>query len=121
MICDLDPATWLRTGEVSDPGDLRKSSLAHAVAIPGLAFEGATISAAAPALVAADAEIGGSADAAALASKLNQLIDILLNWTPAPPDGGAALQTAIKLAFDAPPGTWAAGTKTSSQALKLGS
>lgn len=86
VICHSDFAGWRRTGEVSDPGDQRLHSLAHAVAIPGLESAlnvlGETASdalvfgkegAAQVRLTATRMEVDGSSDAAALASKVDQL------------------------------------------------
>lgn len=62
LCCDDDPADFLRTGDVSDPGDVRRNRPGHAVCIPGLSVKPDI------GLVAAKAAIGGSTDAAALAS-----------------------------------------------------
>lgn len=62
LCCDDDPSDFLRTGEVSDPGDVRRNRPGHAVCIPGLDVKPDV------GLVAAKAAIGGSSDAAALAS-----------------------------------------------------
>jgi len=36
VFLERDASKWIRTGELSDPADLRMHSLAHAVALPGL-------------------------------------------------------------------------------------
>ncbi len=58
--------------------------------------------------------VNSSADAAALASKVDllwsTLYTLLTTWTPAPPDGGLAFKTAAIAAFPIPP-TSVASTK----------
>ncbi len=68
VVCDIDPATWVRTGEVSDPGDLRKMDLSHAVCIPGFVPSGDALSPSEPDLKAADAAIGGATQEASVAN-----------------------------------------------------
>jgi hypothetical protein len=77
VVCDLDPATWVRTGEVSDPGDLRRFDLSHAVCLPGFRPASGAISPSDPDVKSASAAFGGSTDAAALASMLDKLIAVL--------------------------------------------
>lgn len=124
VICDLDPSTWVRTGNRSDPADLRKMDLSHAVCVPGFAPAGSALPPSAKDLKCADAEIGGSTDAAALASMLDKLIYIIgTTWTPVANDGGAALKIAVSTAFPSLFGSAApvVVTSTGSAVLKLGS
>lgn len=94
----VDPTTFFRTGEVSDPADLRRFSLAHAVAYPGLnpnsqALPGIGV-------VAPNGAIGGSSDAAALASivdSIGQVIGLLAD--PVNPAQTMAAVVAIIHAF----------------------
>ena len=94
----------MRTGEVSDPGDLRRHDLSHAVCIPGFT----PASAAPPAL----------ADAAALASKVDNLIKALKTAA-----ADAAVVAALNLNFPniSGPATPDVAFTTGSDVLKLGS
>lgn len=47
IVCDTDQATWLRTGNASDPGDLRRFHLSHACCIPWAKSPGVVADAAA--------------------------------------------------------------------------
>lgn len=118
LCCDDDPSDFLRTGEVSDPGDVRRNRPGHAVCIPGLDVKPDV------GLVAAKAAVGGSSDAAALASRLDALVKVLKSWTVSAGDGGAALKAAVVAAFPGVPvvvPTPQAGTTTGSAVLKVGS
>lgn len=113
LVCDTDQTTWLRTGEVSDPGDLRRFHLSHAVAIPWAK----SAAPADPDLKAANAHVGGSVDEASLASKVATELNAI-----------AAALDALALAIPATnPYTAAANTvaairaRIRSTALKLGS
>lgn len=115
VCCESDPASYIRTGSVSDPGDVRRHSLAHAVAIPGFGPRSAALPPPGPTSL--------TGDAAALASKLDMLIQILVGgWVPVPLDGGEALKVAVAAAF---PGIAPAvptpfpGVTTGSHRLKL--
>lgn len=111
LFCELDPSRALRTGEVSDPSDLRRHSLAHAVAFPG----GGTLPDVG--LVVPKAAVGGDTDAAALASQLNLLITTL---SGAGTGSETAIPAALLLAFpDIVNGV--PGATTGSSALKVGS
>ena len=108
----VDPSTFFRTGEVSDPADLRRFSLAHAVAYPGLNPNADALPDVG--VVAPKGAIGGTADAAALASVVDLILGAIQGCTPAGVETGLA---AIKTALTPPAflGTTAASTK-----LKLG-
>lgn len=67
IFSDTDPSTARATGEISDPADVRRHSLAHAWAIPGGGSAAQAI-ANGPRLV-----LGGTGDAAALASRVKSL------------------------------------------------
>lgn len=73
VVCDTDQATWLRTGEVSDPGDLRRFHLSHACCIPWAKSVGPG----ARDLKVANAEVGGTTDAAALADKVATELNLI--------------------------------------------
>lgn len=107
VVCDTDQATWLRTGEVSDPGDLRRFHLSHAVAIPWAKAVGPS----ALDLKVASAEVGGTTDAAALASAVDTILAAIAACTPSGTETGLA---AIKAAL-------ASLTTSASAVLKLGS
>lgn len=124
-----DPSEWRRTGDIADPADHRSHNASHAVAIPGYRSKQAPISGASSSDVtfmkdgfgitikSDKVEIGGSSDAAALASKvddqLNDLKTALNGWTPVSQDGGAALKAALV--------SWVADlAATASTKLKLG-
>lgn len=112
LCCDDDPSDFLRTGEVSDPGDVRRNRPGHAVCIPGLDVKPDV------GLVAAKAAIGGSSDAAALASQVNRLIAVLKTAA-----SDAAVVSALNTAFPNIVGvtTPTAATTTGSAVLKVGS
>jgi hypothetical protein len=123
VFSSLDPSVWHRTGSVSKAADVGRHSPAHAFAVPcvysrgngpgdtGLRVAKAVVTGK---LEAGNAEIGGTADAAALASKLDLLISTIKAWTPVVNDGGAALKVAVTAAF---PTT----ASTGSAVLKVGS
>lgn len=111
VICDIDPSTWARTGGVSDPADLRRMDLSHAVCIPGFAPAGSALPPTAKDLKCLDAEIGGSSDAAALSSVVDAMLAALASSTPSGTETGyAALRTAM-----------ASYLTSASAVLKLGS
>jgi hypothetical protein len=130
LFCERNIAEWGRTGENSNPRDRRLHGLAGAVFLPGLRTDGDAITVATDGLTlgAADgsfaikiksdvAEIGGSSDAAALASKTNEQINDLKTaisgWSPVANDGGAALKVALA--------TWfGVSASVGSSKLKLG-
>lgn len=93
-------ASWRRTGETSDPGDLRPHHPGNAVAYPAMAPNDQALSQAAiPALVIEGTEIRIGKNAAqfiAMANKvlteLTKIKNMFTSWTPVPNDGGAALK-----------------------------
>jgi hypothetical protein len=114
VFLDRDPSAFRSSGQVSNPPDQRLHSLAHAVAIPGLFPAAQTIGSASASnlvmgkdgaeglrvtLTAAEMQVGGSSDSAALASKvdsqLNNLKTAINGWAPVSNDGGAALKAAL--------------------------
>jgi len=96
-------AQWRATGEVSDPGDLRRGTISYPWAYPGAAPDAQHFT---DAPAAGQAVLGGgvfrvggpSADFVALAAKVdanfNAIKSMFSGWTPVPNDGGAALKTA---------------------------
>jgi len=106
LVSDLDPSTWVRTGEVSDPADLRKCSLAHALCLPWAKGYQPTD----PDLVARTAAIGGNSNAAALSSVVDAILGAISACTPSGTETGLA---AVKAAL-------AAYTTSASVKLKLG-
>ena len=130
IFCEAPIAEWGRTGENSDPGDLRRHTLSGAVFFPGLYTDGNKPTVASDGItlgkkdgtfvlkVKGDVvEIGGNSDAAARASltntQFNDLKTAISGWTPVPNDGGAALKVALATWY----GTSAAVASTK---LKLG-
>lgn len=101
---------WQRTGETSDPGDVRTHALGSCFAVPGAAPNTKPLLQAqdqALVLEGPEIKIGRQAtDYAALASKVdanfNALLEKFSTWTPVAQDGGAALKTLLsELSFDA--------------------
>ena len=111
VICDLDPSTWVRTGNTSDPADVRKMDLSHAVCIPGFSPAGSALPPSAKSLECNTANVGGSSDAVALASKLDALIAALKT---AGVGAGTNVPGAVNAAFPTP-------ATTGSAVLKVGS
>jgi hypothetical protein len=110
-VCTHAIGNWRRTGEVSDPGDVRTHSLGNCFAVPGAAPNSKTLAQAndsdgALVIEAPLTKIGKDAtDFAALAAKVNsnyqKIINLFSAWTPVPNDGGAALKTlTASLTFD---------------------
>jgi hypothetical protein len=120
VCCEADPSEYLRRGSVSDPADVRRASLAHAVAIPGLRADGSVI----PASPAA--AIGGVLYSAAVAERVFQFAQLLitgLNAAAGAPQTGTSLSAIITAALtgmSAPVVPGVAGA-FGSAALKLGS
>lgn len=76
VISTLDPATWHRTGSVSKAADVRRNHPAHAFAVPGVGSRGRALGATLGGKIQR-LEVGGTADAAVLASTLHtQLVAI---------------------------------------------
>jgi hypothetical protein len=98
-------AGWRRTGETSDPGDVRPHCLGNAYAIPGAAHNAQAAALAqaqdvALVIEAPSIKLGAAAtDYAALASvvmsNLNALKNAIANTIAVPNDGGAAIITAV--------------------------
>jgi hypothetical protein len=128
--CERDLSRWITTGDISDPCDVRAHHLAHAVAIPGLRSQRGAL----PAPTGSALEllhIGGSsirlnedgtiqlggpatAQFVALANLVNAIVEAFLAGTPVAGDGGAALQTAVHLAWVAQ-GSTVAATKVKAE------
>lgn len=122
-----DPAGWRKSGDISNPIDFRMHHPAHATfqpgyramakALAGLTADGITLGSRTGLRIIikpSTMEVGGDSDAAALASKLDGILNVLSTWVTVPNDGGAALQTAINAWKIAHPGS------TGSGKLKLG-
>lgn len=132
VISSLDPSIWHRTGSVSKAADLGRNVPAHAFAIPcvysrgngpadtGFRIAKGTVTGHLEAdtaevtnkLEAGQAEIGGSSDAAALASVLDALLTAIAASTPPPATEPGLL--AVKTAM-------AAYVTSASSVLKVGS
>ena len=113
IFCERDFARWHVTGELSDPIDLRQHHLAHAVAIPGFRSRDSAL----PAPTGNFIEIGkrgGIFDFVALATKIDAAFNAFVNAVPVPNDGGAAIQTAVKLVWPPSP----ANTSCAAQDVK---
>jgi hypothetical protein len=135
VFCSSAIGNWRESGDIADPGDLRRHDLSHAVAIPGIGPKGSTIPTSPTAAVlevtapATHVAVGAAAtDFAALASKVEGIVGALaaeiLNATAVPNDGGAAIQTAAKTALGllgwtgggtTPPANSTAATKLKSE------
>lgn len=105
VLCFSESATaiWRKTGQISEPGDLRRMDLSYAFALPGIAPDSGKLDPVGddeswvldgPGFI----RVGGpSADFVALAQKVDAEIqriwDLLTGWTVVPNDGGLALQT----------------------------
>jgi len=128
IFCSSAIGTWRATGQLSDPVDLRRHDLSHAVAIPGVAPDGATIPTAADAAVL---EVGGSAThvqvgAAAtnfvsrddkVQQRLGELYAAMAGATIIANDGGASLKTTYLAALS--PDWSGSGTTPDTAATKL--
>lgn len=125
VVLDQDPSNWGRTGELSLPGDHRLHHLAHAVAIPGLfpstavlaGLDGENLQLGSEGglqvtITPERMEVGGSSDAAALASAcntaFNQIADAFTTFVPG--TGGANFPN---------PFVWDPGSTTASEKLKV--
>jgi hypothetical protein len=125
LFSESNMAQWLSSGEVSDPGDLRRHSLASAVFLPGLtttddkptiATDGITLGTKNGSFVLKvknnRVEIGGSSDAAALASKVDDALQ----------DIATAFSTFVAGSGGANfPNPYVYGGSSASAVLKLGS
>ncbi len=96
LIClDRDASAWFRTGKPSEPDDVRESSWANAVAIPGL--------------VTAQNPFSIQTDAVALASKMDSIFRAIsaIAVAASPVDAIAAVNAivaAVKTSYPATPG-----------------
>ncbi len=111
VICERDIKCWLATGERDQPTVHSLHSLNGAVAIPGLYPSNAAGPTFKVAMKSNRMEVGGASDAAALASKVDQMSqDIALAFsTFIPGTGGASF-----------PDPYIHGGSSASQKLKLG-
>lgn len=113
VFCSSAIGTWRQGGDIADPVDLRRHDLSHGVAIPCV-WPAAQVPSKLPANpLAALLEVGApvthiqigaaATSFAALAAKVETIVGDLaaaiLNATPVPNDGGAAIQTAAKTAL----------------------
>lgn len=105
VFCESDPTIYLRSGEVSEPADVRRHSMAHAVAIPGFGPSSAALP--------APAALG---QGAALSGMLDKLIAVLKTAA-----GDPAVVAALNTAFPSIVGstTPTSATTTASHVLKL--
>lgn len=117
LFTNWDIATWLNTGQVSDPIDLRLHHPGNALFLPGVCSDPNVLATdpgtSALVLQGLDVRLGdvSASDEVTLAGALYSGLDALFSsWTPVPNDGGAALKTAWaawKIAHPSP-GPWAA-------------
>ncbi len=119
IFCAAAVGNWRETGDISDPGDLRRHDLSFGFAIPGIAPKDGSIPTNPLAAVfevnapATHLTVGaGASDFVALAGLVRTLVgdlaDAILNATTASNDGGAALQTSAKITLIGK--AWPAGT-----------
>lgn len=126
VFAERDIGRWRATGERERPIVSTPHGISGAVAIPGLYPSGDALSGVdedalflgqpgsfGVRITDERAEVGGSSDAAALASKVDELIDAFTGMAPVAQDGGAALQEAVKT-------KWETIKTTASSKLKLG-
>lgn len=120
---------WRETGDVSNPGDLRRHDLSHAIAIPGIAPKGDTIPTANDAAVfevnAPATHVTFGAGASKFVSRddkvqtrLGDIFTAISTAPTVPTDGGAAFKAAIVASLTAA-GWSAAGTTPTTGATKL--
>jgi hypothetical protein len=107
VFCSSACGNWRETGDVSDPGDLRRHDLSYSFAVPGIGPNSATLPTMATAALfevsspATHVQVGaGSAQFVALSNLVESLVGALaaaiLNATPTGGDGGAAVLAAAK-------------------------
>lgn len=125
---DYHPSSFLRTGQVSAPDDWQEHALANSVAIAGLDQPGHAEANAmtlghpdAPVrLTSQRMEVDGNTDAAALASKLDAVGQVVAGIPDAvgatPVDAAAAAVVAVNLILAAFRATWPAVPPTASVA-----
>lgn len=135
VIADFDPAQWFRTGEIREPGDERAHALGNAVFLPVSMESNADVSGdgvdgsamvlgkeGGSALVAykdSTVEVGGNSDAAALASKVDDLASKFNAHTHAAGTLVDSSSGACTGATATPTGVYSGGASGSSK-LKVG-
>jgi hypothetical protein len=131
VFCSSAIGNWRESGDISNPGDLRRHDLSHAVAIPGIAAKGSTIPTSSTAAVlevnapATHVTVGaGASEFVALSNLVDTFLEDLAGaidaGVPTANDGGANLQTTILAALAA--AGWGGGGTTlpnSTAATKL--
>lgn len=103
-----DIGQWRATGQLCDPGDHRVCSMSGAVFIPGLYPDANQLASVSTenvvigTLGASKIQMGSpsAADYIALSTKLDAVINALATAVPAAGDGGAALQAAVRAAWN---------------------
>lgn len=109
-------AQWRATGEISEPGDLRRHDLSYPIFFPGIAPDSGALPSCGSAAVLDGPtliRLGGiGAQAVALAplvaAALQTLKGAFDSWTPVAQDGGAALKTILSQQLSAWPPNLAA-------------
>jgi hypothetical protein len=131
VFCSSAIGNWRESGDVADPGDLRRHDLSHAVAIPGVAPDGDVLPTDPAAAVievnppATHVTVGaGASEFVALSNHADTFLEditaAIAAAVPAPNDGGAALQTSLLAALSS--AGWGGGGTTlpnSTAATKL--
>lgn len=103
LVLTHSASTFLDSGQVSDPGDVRRHHLANAVFLPGFGPKSAKPTYAGDPDVVLDSQTfvrvgGGATDFAALAAKVNANFDalkVLLETTGLPVAGGVAKAASV--------------------------
>lgn len=105
---DFDLGPWRTTGSVVDPEDFGVHTMTGGIALPlsvqteaqGSIPDDMTLghSSTPVVLTSSHVSVGGDSDSAALASLVNILWTAFMTAGPVSTDGGAAIQTAVKLA-----------------------
>lgn len=114
VICERDIGRWRATGERDRPDVPALHALSGAVAIPGLYPTNATEPTFEVALTPTRMEVGGNTDAAALASRVDQLESAFLNHTHATTPAGPTTPPTLNPGFPIPLAGYA------SEKLKVG-
>lgn len=107
VVCSSAIGQWAVTGITSDPVDLRRHDLSHAVAIPGIAPVSGPLPTLPSAVLAevlaplthlqvGQAAVSFVALATLVEALVGQLAGAILNAAPVAGDGGAAIQLAAK-------------------------
>lgn len=109
LFTSRDMAGWRTSGALSDAQDLRTHNLTSALFLPGLhsvpgqlgdpddtnAMLGASGGTGFVRVRSDRVEVCGNSDAAALASRVNDIINAIVTTTVVPGDGGAAIKAAV--------------------------